>query len=372
MSVATLELQEVFSKVRDQLNDKLIEREGEVDVVLTAMACREHALFVGPPGTAKSMLLDAIAELVDGQRFLYLLTKETDQDELFGPVKLSELKKDLYVRNIDKSLATAHVAFLDELFEGSSGVLNSVLKVLNERTYNNGNTTVQCPLLTCVAGSNKWPHGHKSGKEVAALFDRFLFRKQVKPIGTDRGLSKLLWEPSLEIELKERLTPAQMDEVVEAVKMVPWKSDAKDCFQSIIKEIRRQGVTPGDRRMRKAVNATQAFAWINGALEVEDEHLEILAHVLWEDPEEQPAVVTKVIGKLANPVGLQVNTLLIEADQIVSETDATQLDQAAMATKKLGEIVKKLDKLKGDKASRATEYVRNNQADIHRRGIDAI
>ncbi|MFO0801964.1 MAG: hypothetical protein U0791_02405 [Gemmataceae bacterium] len=41
---------------------------------------------------------------------------------------------------------------------------------------------------------------------------------------------------------------------------------------------------PGDRRQMKAVAAARAYAWLNGATQVEPEHLEVLASVLWDDP----------------------------------------------------------------------------------------
>jgi MoxR-like ATPase len=51
----------------------------------------------------------------------YLLTPTTDPSEVFGPVAVTKLLKDEYTRDIDGYLPSAHIAFLDELFRGSSG-----------------------------------------------------------------------------------------------------------------------------------------------------------------------------------------------------------------------------------------------------------
>ena len=58
-----------------------------------ALVAGEHVLLVGPPGTAKSLLLDAVARFLDGRRFACLLTKFTRPDELYGPVSLAGLPR---------------------------------------------------------------------------------------------------------------------------------------------------------------------------------------------------------------------------------------------------------------------------------------
>jgi len=60
----------------------------------------------------------------------------------------------------------------DEILKASSAILNSLLTLLNERTFDNGQEKQPSPLETCIAASNELP---ESG-ELAALFERFLFR----------------------------------------------------------------------------------------------------------------------------------------------------------------------------------------------------
>ncbi|QDU18975.1 AAA family ATPase [Urbifossiella limnaea] len=108
-----------FLAARAGLAAALIERDDEVDLVLTALVAREHVLLVGPPGTAKSLLLDAVARWLDGRRFTALLTKFTQPDELFGPVSLAGLKEDRFVRVTTGRLPEADVCFLDEIFSAT-------------------------------------------------------------------------------------------------------------------------------------------------------------------------------------------------------------------------------------------------------------
>src|SRR5260370_40020739 len=90
----------------------------------------------------------------------------------------------------------------------------------------------------------------------------------------------------------------------------------------------REGILPGDRRQFKAVGVAGAFAWLDGADRVEPEHLEVLQHVLWDSPEEQPEKVAQVIARIANPTGMRLNQLL-ECQQVLSSTDIRNIAQAS-------------------------------------------
>ena len=93
---------------------------------------------VGPPGCAKSLLLDALMRWLSGRRFSVLLNRFTVPEEVLGPVSLSALKADRYVRVTAGKLPEADFAFLDEVWKASSAILNTLLKILNERVYDAG------------------------------------------------------------------------------------------------------------------------------------------------------------------------------------------------------------------------------------------
>src|SRR5689334_13211390 len=142
--------QEKISATRQELSTALIERDAEVDVVLTALICNEHPLLVGPPGTAKSLLLDALMSWMHGTKFTILLTKFSTPEELFGPISVAGLKEDRYRRITTGKLPEADGAFVDEIFKASSAILNTLLRLLNERVYDPGDgTLVKVPLKIC-------------------------------------------------------------------------------------------------------------------------------------------------------------------------------------------------------------------------------
>jgi MoxR-like ATPase len=290
-----------------------------------------------------------------------------------GRSSVAGLKSDCYRRVTTGKLPEADLAFIDECLKGSSAILNSLLKILNERTYEVGDgTTVKLPLKLAVAASNEWP-SPETGKELAALFDRFVLRRSVRPILTASGRQRLLWGGSHVPKLSTSITPAEVDEAHAKAMALPWTDEAKQALEQIIRELHKEGVQPGDRRQFKAVGVARAFAWLDGSERVEPEHLEVLAAVLWDSPEEQPEKVAQVIARIANPTGMRLNQLLLECEQVLASTDVRNLSQAATATAKLGEIERQLGTLKGDGCvERARAYVKDQIRKIKVASIEAI
>lgn len=325
--VTGISIQQKFVAMRKDMNKTLLEREGEIDVVLTALLCKEHPLLVGPPGTAKSLLLDTLAKwMVAAKKFEVLYNKFTTPEEVFGPLDIKLLKEGKYRRVTTGMLPEAHFAFGDEVFKASSAILNKKLKVLNERKFEDGlGGYVHCPLIQFVAASNEWPNEQEGGKELGALFDRFLFRKHVRYI-SKASRDRLLWDKNLVPELTTAITPEEIEHAHEQAMEFKWSPEAMDAMREILDKLNQEGVYPGDRRMRKSVMAAQAFAYLNGEEEVTRESLDILAHVLWDDPTEQPEKCAKIVGGIANPTGAVITKKLFQAhdilDKCVSRQDA--------------------------------------------------
>ena len=370
---ATDILQEKFAQVRKELTAALIERDDEIDLLLTALIANEHALFVGNPGTGKSLLLDSLLAWTGGKKFSILLTKFSVPEEVCGAISLAALKEDRFIRITTGKLPEADYAFVDECFKASSAILNTLLKILNERTFDPGDGVARkVPLRMCVAASNEWP-SPETGKELAALFDRFLMRRGVSPIRSQVGQQRLLWVRDHTPKLTTSITPEEVEWARRAADALPWSPEAKEALETILRELAKEGVQPGDRRQFKTVGVVQAYAYLCGADEVVPEHLEIATNTLWEDPIEQPLKVVQVIRRIANPTGMRVTQLLLEAEQVLLACDVRNLADAAKAAAKLAEIERQFASLKGDgRVDRARDYVRDQLRKLKLASIEAI
>ncbi|MGH9897023.1 MAG: AAA family ATPase, partial [bacterium] len=333
-----MSVQQMFVVMREDMAASLIEREEEIDVVLTALICQEHPLLVGPPGTAKSLLLDTVLRWLGpgATKFSILFGKYTVPEEVFGPVSIQGLKADVYRRVTTNKLPEAVGAFADEIFKPSTAILNTLLRILNERVYENGDGTFRtCPLRICVAASNEWPADNDGGKELGALFDRFLFRKTVRPV-SKAGRSRLLWERNHTPHLRTTISQEELDQACGEANDMDWTDDARKALDEILDTQVKEGIHPGDRRQYKSILAAQAYAYLCGADMVRREHLEILAHVLWDDPTEHPQKCAKVVAKIANPTGHLITEKLLQVQDVLAKCSPTE------AVPKLKEIQKEL------------------------------
>lgn len=69
---------------------------------------------------------------------------------------MRELENDQYVRKIEGYLPQASVAFIDEIFKANSAILNTLLTILNERLFDNGNIRMRVPLVCMVRHPAAW------------------------------------------------------------------------------------------------------------------------------------------------------------------------------------------------------------------------
>ena len=367
----SLTVKEKFDVTRKELNASLIERDEEVAILLTGLIAGEHLLLVGPPGCGKSLLIDSLMRWTHGSKFSCLLNRFTNPEELLGMYSLSELKADRFVRITTNKLPESQYVFLDEIFRASPAILNVLLKILNEKTFDKGDGVARrVPLEICLGAANDWPAGDE-GKSLGALVDRFMLRKSVAPISSMAGRQRLLWNnqpPEFSTSLSaHELTAARLD-----AQGLPWSKEAKLALESILDELARQGIRPSDRRQYKSVSIVQAYAWFNGAEEVQPEHLEILQHVLWGDHEES-AKVRSVIMQIAAPIGMKVNGLISEIEQILSGVNPKDLGQSATAASKLSEIQKSLKAMKeSPKAIAALAYLKEKITELRLKSLDSI
>jgi len=162
-----------LEKIIDELNISLVERESHTRLALLTALAGENMILVGPPGTAKSEISRRVAEVFDTKYFEYLLTKFTTPEELFGPVSIRELERDNFRRKTEGYLSDANIVFLDEIFKSNSSILNSLLTILNEKVYHNGNLKEETDIYSIISASNELP---TDSGELTALYDRFLLR----------------------------------------------------------------------------------------------------------------------------------------------------------------------------------------------------
>lgn len=273
----------------------LVEREALAELIALAAVAGEHVLVIGPPGTAKSEAVRRIARAVDARLFEYLLGRFTEPSEIFGPIDLRRLKEGFVETETAGMLPEAELAFLDEVFKGSTAILNTLLGILNERVFRRGHTLVRCPLRVCVGASNALPED----ESLAAFSDRFLVRVFLDSV-PDPRLEELL-EAGWNLDHEEPGTGfqpaslADLDTLTAAARQADL-ARVRPHLAHAIRLLRGAGIVLSDRRAVRVQGLVAAAAALAGRARATDADLWPL--VLAVPTREQQALARECLGEV--------------------------------------------------------------------------
>lgn len=249
-------------RIREALRDAasgLVEREHLLELVMLAAVAGEHLLVVGPPGTAKSEAVRRAAGCLQARYFEYLLGRFTEPSELFGPIDLDKLRSGRMETQTHEMLPEAEVAFLDEVFLGSTAILNTLLGLLNERTFRRGHTHRDVPLRVCVGASNDLPEE----PALAAFADRFLLHAFVHPVPDHRLEDLLEAHDRVTGRAARRASIDDLDHVTRAAAAVDL-SRVRPLLAEAVRSLRAAGVQLSDRRIVKLQRLVAAACALDG------------------------------------------------------------------------------------------------------------
>ena len=350
-------------RISGELNKKLIERSGEIECCMCALLTRQHVLMVGTPGTGKSLLVDSIVQAIVGcDKFEIEFHKELERDFMFGPVSLKSMMDDELKRLTAGYATDAHIISIDEVFNASPAVHQQLHGLFHERVVKEGLTKIKCKVESMFCASNHWcPEGQEAN--VQAFFDRLLFRKATVRVSAAKRHNLIFSSAADRTPFFDApLTLDELHELQAETQQVQFSDLSSQVFMQIVDELEKEGIKPSDRRLIQSFSACQAMAVLNGNTEVQTDDLEILKHVLWDDPIEQPQKCAAVVAKLANPIGAAIATRVMEIDEQVDKMKARGADMSIMlsAKKKIQQVCDELGKMpkENQKAQIALEYAK--------------
>lgn len=339
-----MQLHEKFEAVEEELNSYFVEREEVIHGLALAMLSENNILLLGPPGIAKSMAVRAWrSHITEANYFEWLLTKFSTPEEVFGPLSLKALEEDRYSRITYNKIPEAQFAFLDEIFKCNSGLLNSLLPVLNERVFHNDGVAHEIPLLTVVGASNEIPDA-EDGLE--ALYDRFLLKFMVKPIQEESNFKQMITSnidhPNTMISL------AEIDQAREMVQEVEINEGMADVLIKLRRKMTHQGIFPTDRTYNTAMNILKAEAFLKGRDHLAEDDFDVLRHVLWTDPGDERTVWSIILDQISPEKG-KIITLFEAAKDVAEQTlneknNQKRTEKGIDTAAKLKEIKKKIGK----------------------------
>lgn len=313
-------LQERIRKILAQLTSGMHERDEIMAVALLGAIAGHNTFLFGPPGTAKSLISRRLASAFESPRYFELLMNRfSTPEEVFGPVSIKHLKEDRYVRQIDDYLPTADFAFLDEIWKSSPAILNSLLTIINEHIYKNGDQRINVPLKSLIAASNEVP---PESQGLEALYDRFIIRLLVPPIQFKDNFHQLLNSQqateSPEVDSSLRISSIEIKNWRQQFTSVTISKDTFNIIDLIRQELASKfdelKVYVSDRRWQRAAHLMKASAYLNGRTETNHADAVLLKHCLWTTGENREAV-EKIVMSAIKTCGFSTDVDIAELDK---------------------------------------------------------
>ena len=329
---------ERFKQLLGEMNRGIYEKETEIALSLLAALAGESIILLGPPGVAKSMVARQLKTAFrEAQSFEYLMSRFSTPDEIFGPVSIQKLKtSDTYERAVEGYLPTADVVFLDEIWKAGPAIQNTLLTVINEKIFRNGNREMHLPLKLLVAASNELP---AKGEGLEALWDRFVIRIESRPIKLEKNFRAMLLDSHADFlgptdftdstdfsgftgglghaDLADnadfsdlKITSEEYAEWTERIDKIGVKIEVLDAISAIRKFLRavnvdeaaeRRNIYVSDRRWKNIVRLLRTSAFMQDREEVDICDLLPIYHCLWQEPEKRDAIRNIVIRALFSP-----------------------------------------------------------------------
>ena len=257
-------LREKMQAIIAEVNTCVAERVELIECIAIALLTKKNLFILGDTGQAKSYAINEFRKrITDAKQFERLLSKQTDEEALFGRIDLKSLIEGHPRMITTGKIPDSHICFLDEIFKSNEGVLNSLLTALNERRYTNESETVDILVISFMSASNEIPNFNDPAEAILKpLYDRFdlkvvtqyidsreerlnmLRRKQDGRNGGANATTDLLNLYAMQIEVAQITIPDAVNELMD----------------DVLCELRRQGIHVSDRKYLNYYPIAQAKA----------------------------------------------------------------------------------------------------------------
>jgi len=273
----------MFNKINvilTELNERLIEREELNMLLVLAIFSKSHIFLIGKPGVGKTFAIHLLKDAVEGAKYFEtLIMHDTKPEELFGTTFIDSNGRLNY--DIEHTVIDSHFVFLDEVFKGTSQILNGLLSITsNDRNFfMRPHGEIKVPLNTFFAASNEFP----SDEALDPFDDRLPIRYEVERIKDPNNFKRLITKDFKTGELKTKIYLEEIEKVFNEAKDVYISDDMLNILTSLKDLIIKDGIDMSDRKFSTAVNILKVMAYLNNRNKLNYSDTFLLLHIGWRD-----------------------------------------------------------------------------------------
>ena len=371
-----------MNQIIDEVRAEVAERDELIECIAICLIARKNLFILGDTGQAKSYAINEFRKRITGaKQFERLMSKQTDEEQLFGRLDLSSLipgnmpmdelmKDNRYAEQTEKveklyeqyqndglsstlndavteaknllnikhilcalrsgtpkmitegKIPDSHIVFLDEIFKSNDGILNSLLTALNEKVYTNEGQTVKIPVESFFSASNEIPNFNDSTQAILKpLYDRFEMKVLTEYV-QEKDNRMMVLKNKQSGSTNTSATYITLDELKQMQKeaeKVKVTDEINELMDNVLCELRRHNIHVSDRKYFGFTPIVRVKAYLNGNTEVKPKDLLVLKNYFWSEPSQIPTVEKILKDICENPIGAKAQKLVEMARESFSE-----------------------------------------------------
>ena len=282
-----------LDKVRSEISNIVIGQDTVVDLSLAAVLSGGHALLVGVPGLAKTLLVETLSTVLglDGKRIQF--TPDLMPADIIGSEVLEENAKGKRSFRFIPGPVFCQLLMADEINRASPRTQSALLQAMQERFVTVAGERHDLPAPFHVLATQNPIEQEGTYPLPEAQLDRFLFQIDVDYPKADTEREILLATTGTKQgAAKKVMTPKQLMDMQALVRSMPIGNTVVDCILSLVRNARpdqsefdfiKDTVVwgPGPRAGQALMLAARARALLDGRISPSvDDVLALAAPVL--------------------------------------------------------------------------------------------